>query len=199
MEGVSWEVVYYVEENILLFDYSDLKETSTCFELDMTQSYTCACDNHLLDKVDLALVTRKVGEYFPPRTRQQVIVIHPSLNGRGGRRRCTSPVENTSPLPSGSPAVHRPHPCDVLATQPSEDPCLRAFENQTRVIGWPGYGQDVKLGETNLGGAGGEVAGVPALGAGCSSAQCQCQSCLCAEGEESHGPPATGGVSKVAI
>lgn len=112
------------------------------------------------------------------------------FNGRGGRRRCTNPVENTYPLPSGSPAVHRPYPCDVLATQPSEDPCLRAFENQTRMIGWPGYAHDVKLGETNLGGAGGEVAGVPALGAGCSSAQCQCQSCLCAEGEGE--PRATG-------
>lgn len=96
--------------------------------------------------------------------------------------------------PSGSPAEHR-----LTGGIPVTfcrhnlwDPCLRAFENQTRVIGWPGYVQEVKLGETNLGGARGEVAGVPAW-VRCSSAQCQCQwLALCGRGRgeraTGHGP-----------
>lgn len=86
------------------------------------------------------------------------------FNGRGGAERHTSPVEDTSPLR----AAARLYTGRTLVTfwlhNLFEDPCLRAFENQTRVIGWPGYAHDVKLGETNLGGAGGEVAGVSALG-----------------------------------
>lgn len=110
-----------------------------------------------------SLATRQAGEYSPLLPSAADDCSKPILDGRGGAGRCTKPVENTYPLR----AAARLNTGRILVTlwlhNPLEDPCLRAFENQARVIGWPGYAQGVKLGETNLGGAGGEVAGVPAL------------------------------------
>ena len=131
-----------------------MPEDKHMLELDMTQSHTRACSGQ---------VDATAGEYCPLWHRQQVIVIHPSSTVVAVLDVTQSPVEDTSPLR----AAARLNTGRILVTfwlrNLFEDPCLRAFENQTRVIGWPGYVHDVKLGETNLGGAGGELAGVAAL------------------------------------